>query len=190
MYPVYPPLSLTHTANSLVFVHGHMSVSLVFKMSVQLHACLHVKHIVACFLKIKCETVRALSFWDETAVYRTESHPPMVFDLEQKEQREKREAGTQFEPHGHLSAGGPHACTRADNKKRKERRDLRRGGGDKDSKRQKKRCSWRERAMCGDSGVPQTSEAILLIIWSLRLRPFQSDHWTQEREKKRMVVKG
>lgn len=46
--------------------------------------------------------------------------PPMAFDLERKEQRERREAGVQFEPHRHLSAGGPHACTRADNKEGNE----------------------------------------------------------------------
>lgn len=110
-------LTHTHTQQICWCLCTATSVSLVFKMSVQLHECLRVTHIVACFLKLKWETVCALSFWDETAVYRTESHPPMVFDLEQKEQREKTEAGTQFEPHGHLSAGGPHACTRADNKK-------------------------------------------------------------------------
>ncbi len=56
----------------------------------------------------------------------------MLLILEQKEQRERKEAGTQFEPHGHLSAGGPHACTRTDNEGWKERRDLRRGGGDEE----------------------------------------------------------
>lgn len=78
-----------------------------------------------------CECMHALSFWDETAIYRSESHPLMVFDLEQKEQRERREAGTQFEPHGHLSAGGPHACILADNKGWEGGRDLRSGGGDR-----------------------------------------------------------
>lgn len=78
-----------------------------------------------------CECMHALSFWDETAIYRSESHPLMVFDLEQKEQRERREAGAQFEPHGHLSAGGPHACILADNKGWEGGRDLRSGGGDR-----------------------------------------------------------
>lgn len=96
MHPVDPPLSRTRTPNLLVFVHIHMSVSLVFKMPVWLHACLHVwnkwhqKHILTCFLKIKCESVCALSFWDETAIYRTESHPWWCSTSSRKN-REKRE---------------------------------------------------------------------------------------------------
>lgn len=56
-----------------------------------------------------------LSFWDKAAIYQTKSHPLMMFDLKQKGKDDRKEAGRQTEPCGHLSAGGPHACTRADN---------------------------------------------------------------------------
>lgn len=66
----------------------------------------------------------------------------MVFDLKLKEQRERREAGRRFEPRGHRTAGGPHACTLADNEGWKEKRDLWRGAGAKDREKEG-RVGWR-----------------------------------------------
>lgn len=70
-----------------------------------------------------CKCVRVQSFWEEIAIYRTESYPPMMFDLKQKKQKERRKAVRQIEPCGHHSAGGLHACTQADNEGWKEMRE-------------------------------------------------------------------
>jgi len=51
----------------------------------------------------------------------------MVFNLKGKERGEKKEASRQFEPRGHLSMGGPHACTLTDNVGWEERRKLEEG---------------------------------------------------------------
>lgn len=92
----------------------------------------------------------------KTAIYRTESHPLMVFDLKQEEQRESKEAGRRFEPHGHHSAGGPHACTQTDNEGRKRKGELEEvveGMG----REKRDRCA-------GGSGAPDSNTDIQLLL--------------------------